>query len=312
MAVIGDLIADEYIVGDTDRVSREAPVLILKYQSSAVRPGGAGNALANLRTLGARAVAFGVVGDDEAGRCLLDELTSREVDTADVLVSPEFPTVRKTRVMAGGFHTVRQQIVRIDREAPGAVPASREADVWERFLGREDQLEAVLFSDYGQGTLTPSLAERVIALGQRHGWRLTADSRHRLGVFRGVTVACPNESEAGPAAGIDIVDEESLHRAGSALVRSLDLAGLVITRGRLGMTVFEPGSRITDLPIYLDCDAADVTGAGDTVAAVLTLALAVGASLGEAAALANCAGSLVVMKRGTATVSADEIDSALG
>ncbi len=312
IAVVGDLIADEYIIGDTHRVSREAPVLILKYQRSEVRPGGAANAAANLRALGTRPRIVGVVGDDETGRMLLKELGDMEIDTGGVLCDPAVETVRKTRVMAGGLHTVRQQLVRIDRDGDPAPNPDREATLYRAVALRRDHLRGVMFSDYGQGGVSAELARRIVDLGAGLGWCLTADSRHRLAAFRGVTVACPNESEAGPAAGIPIVDDESLRSAGRHLLRSLDLkGGLVITRGRLGMSVFEADGTEYDYPIFLECDAADVTGAGDTVAAVLTAALAVGGRLADAALLASCAGSLVVMKRGTATVSAAEILSNL-
>ncbi len=312
VAVIGDMIADEYIIGDTRRVSREAPVLILKYQRAEVRPGGAANAAANLRALGARPAIIGVVGDDETGRELVDGLRSMDVDVSGVLTDSNAGTVRKTRVMAGGLHTVRQQLVRIDRDGDPVQAREFEEPFYRTVASRMKRLRAVLFSDYGQGTLSPRLAERIIDLGRTEDRCLAADSRHRLPLFRGVTIACPNESEAGPAAGMSVVDEESLHTVGRRLVGSLDLRqGLVITRGRLGMSVFETGGRVTHVPLFLDCDAADVTGAGDTVAAVLTLSLAAGASMLDAALLASCAGSLVVMKRGTATVSMDEILSNL-
>ncbi|MCK4546884.1 MAG: hypothetical protein KAW17_05495, partial [Candidatus Eisenbacteria sp.] len=296
-----------------ERVSREAPVLILKYQRSEMRPGGAANALANLRALGARPMALGVVGEDEAGRDLLGALGSVGIDCSGVLRSPDRETVRKTRVLAGGFHTVRQQIVRIDREGTPDLAAVYEEDLFRILVSLRGRVDAVLFSDYGQGAISESLASRAIQLGRQEGWCLTADSRHRLGMFRGVWAACPNESEAGPAVGIRIRDEQTLIMAGGKLLDILDLqSGLLVTQGRLGISVFEPGAERVHLPIFLECDAADVTGAGDTVASVLTLALTAGASLLEAATLASCAGSLVVMKRGTATVSAEEILSCVG
>ncbi len=312
VAVVGDLIADEYIMGDTQRVSREAPVLILKYQRSEILPGGAANAAANLKALGGHPAVLGVVGDDETGRMLLEFLRGLDIDVTSVIADAGLETVRKTRVLAGGFHTVRQQLVRIDRDGDPTRARDFEETLYQSIVSRRKRLRAVLFSDYGQGAISPGLVERTTALGRAEGWSLTADSRHRLAVFRGVSVACPNESEAGPAAGISIVDDESLDTAGRHLLAAMDLGkGLVITRGRLGMKIFERDGTETQLPLFLDCDAADVTGAGDTVAAVLTLSLAAGASLLDAALLGSCAGSLVVMKRGTATVSADEIISNL-
>jgi rfaE bifunctional protein kinase chain/domain len=308
IGVVGDLVADEFIYGRIDRVSREAPVLILKYDSTEIVPGGAGNAAANAAALGARVRVAGVVGADDAGRRLLAAMP-RNVTSAEVLRARGYVTPVKTRILAGGVHSAKQQVVRIDR-AGTAITAAMRRHVEAALVSLLRSEHAVIISDYGSGLVTPALWTRARrALGRvRRSPLVLVDSRYALSGYRGVTACTPNESEAEALFGIRIGDDrDALERAGRRLLQDLDCRAVLITRGSRGMALFEPGRPTDHIPIVGSDQIADVTGAGDTVIATFTLALAAGGAFAEAARLANVAGGIVVMKRGTATVSVSEI-----
>jgi rfaE bifunctional protein kinase chain/domain len=313
--VVGDLIADEFIYGEVARISREAPVLILKYDTTQIVAGGAANAANNVAALGGRAQLAGIVGADGEGRRLLASL-NRGVDRSRVVRVKSYITPVKTRVLAGGVHSAKQQVVRIDRE-PGW-PITRDMG---RALARKlspalRRCDAVVLSDYGSGLVTPALAEFVrVSLRQRSRRRpvpVLVDSRYRLLNYRGLTACTPNESEVERVLGIRINDDvRVLERAGRTLLKRTRMQVVLVTRGSRGMALFEAGQPTAHIPIFGSDEVADVTGAGDTVIATVGLALAAGASPYEAARLANYAGGLVVMKRGTATVSARELSDAV-
>jgi rfaE bifunctional protein kinase chain/domain len=310
VAVVGDLIADEFIYGRVARVSREAPVLILNYDATEIVPGGAGNAARNVAALGGRARAVGIVGDDEPGTRALDILRG-EVDVRGVARPRGWRTPTKTRILAGGIHSAKQQVVRIDR----AAEQSHSRPVRELLRTRLDRAirgcHAVLFSDYGSGLVTPGLA---VAVRRECGRDvpILVDSRYQLLKYRGITACTPNESEVEQLFGIKVdEDRRTLERAGRELLDRLRSRAVLITRGSRGMALFERDKPTAHIPIYGSDEIADVTGAGDTVIATMTLAVAAGATFYEAARLANYAGGLVVMKRGTATVSADELRAAV-
>jgi D-glycero-beta-D-manno-heptose-7-phosphate kinase len=312
--VFGDLIVDEFIYGDIARVSREAPVLILNYDSTQIVPGGAGNAANNVAALGGTAVAIGITGRDETGSRLLDAMRPA-VDVRQVLRARGVRTPTKTRILAGGIHSAKQQVVRIDRGA-GVSPTDTERDaIAGRLLRAAARCDALLVSDYGSGVVTPALvAEAQRSLGRRAGRPapVLVDSRYTLLRFRGMTACTPNESEVEQLFGIRIGENTRLlERAGRELLRRTRSAAVLITRGSRGMALFEPDTPTVHIAIVGSDQIADVTGAGDTVIATMTLALAAGARFIEAAHLANYAGGLVVMKRGTATVSADELRHAI-
>jgi rfaE bifunctional protein kinase chain/domain len=311
LAVLGDLVADEFIYGRLDRVSREAPVLILKYDSTEIVPGGAGNAAANAAALGASVEVLGVVGADAAGRRLVDALPSG-AKTRDVVRASGFVTPVKTRILAGGVHSAKQQVVRIDKAGSAIRPAV--ARRIERALGRAlRRAHGVIVSDYGAGLVTPALWRRALASAKLRRLPVAlVDSRYALAGFTGMTACTPNEAEVEALLGIRINDDGALlERAGRTLLERLKCRAVLITRGSRGMALFEPGRPTDHIPIVGSDEIADVTGAGDTVIATFTLALAAGATFGEAARLANHAGGLVVMKRGTATVGADELLAAV-
>jgi rfaE bifunctional protein kinase chain/domain len=314
VAVFGDLIVDEFIYGDIARVSREAPVLILNYDSTEIVPGGAGNAANNVAALGGAATAIGFTGADETGRRLIDALR-RKVDTRSVLRPKGFRTPTKTRILAGGIHSAKQQVVRIDRAATLEVSDGDRRAIRTTLLKAVTRCDALLVSDYGGGAVSPQLvneAAQALRQPKQRTPPVLVDSRYALLRYRGMTTCTPNESEVEQLLGIRIRDNARvLERAGRALLRRTRSEAVLITRGSRGMALFEPDRRTVHIPIYGSDQIADVTGAGDTVIATMTLALAAGSSFIEAARLANCAGGIVVMKRGTATVSADELRSAV-
>ncbi len=310
IAVVGDLIADEFIYGRVERVSREAPVLILRYDQTIVVPGGAGNAAANVAALGGAVGLAALVGKDDVGRRLVRSLPPR-VSRAALVRPAGYHTPVKTRILAGGIHSAKQQVVRIDRirtSDPGARTRLQLSSAAGRAVAAAD---AVIVSDYGSGLISPAL---VAALKRRarRGVPFVLDSRHDTLKYRGLTACTPNESEVEQMLGVTIGDDRrALERAGRRLLARTAMEAVVITRGSRGMAIFERGRPTTELGIYGSDEIADVTGAGDTVIATFTLALAAGAGVVDAARLATYAGGLVVMKRGTATVSAAELAGAI-
>jgi rfaE bifunctional protein kinase chain/domain len=307
LAVVGDLIADEFIYGRIDRVSREAPVLILRYDAAEIVPGGAGNAASNAASLGARVDVIGAIGRDDAGARLLAALPPRS-NARGVLRVAGRATPVKTRILAGGVHSAKQQVVRIDRAGGGFGPAVARR-IEAALVAALRRSDAVILSDYGGGLVTPAVWRR--AMGGFRTARpplVLVDSRYSLTEFKGMTACTPNEAEVEAMLGVRINDDPAiLEQAGRALLRMLQCRAVLITRGSRGMALFEPGKPTDLIPIVGSDQIADVTGAGDTVIAAFTLALAAGAAFGDAARLANEAAGLVVMKRGTATVSAEEL-----
>ncbi|KPJ59907.1 MAG: hypothetical protein AMJ46_09035 [Latescibacteria bacterium DG_63] len=309
--VIGDLMLDEYVYGSTDRISREAPVLILAFNGSMLMPGGAGNACANIRALGAVAMPVGLVGEDEPGERLVSLLKDSGIATESIVCSAEFESIQKTRILAGGFHCAKQQVIRVDRGKRVGVRRRVEDSLIEKAAALVPSVDAVLFSDYGYGVVSNRLRTRVTGLAREAKKVICADSRFELARFRGATVATPNESEAGPAVGEEIRDTESLLSVGRRLMKRLGLRSLILTQGSSGMTVFEGRGVPIHVPIFGSDEIADVTGAGDTVAAAVTLSLCSGATAVEASCIATYASSVVVMKRGTAVVGPDELSAAI-
>jgi rfaE bifunctional protein kinase chain/domain len=311
LAVAGDLVADEFIYGQIDRVSREAPVLILGYNSSEIVPGGAGNAANNASALGARVSVIGVTGRDAAGDRLVKVL-SEGADVSGIARIKGFVTPVKTRILAGGVHSAKQQVVRIDRAGDRMTPEIIRA-VEHALVAALKKADVIILSDYGAGLITPACWRRVLSAARPKRQPIVlVDSRYSLTGFTGITACTPNEPEAEALLGVRIGDSSGmLERAGRSLMDQLQCKAVLITRGSRGMALFEPGKPTDHIPIVGSDQIADVTGAGDTVIATFALALASGGSFAEAARLANYAGGLVVMKRGTATVSRDELIAAV-
>jgi D-glycero-beta-D-manno-heptose-7-phosphate kinase len=310
--VIGDLISDEYLIGKPARVSREAPVIILRFTDRDVRLGGAANAANNVDALGARVIPVGVVGRDRAGDELLGLFHASRIPTDGIVTETGRSTPVKTRIMAGGYQATRQQVVRLDREPEGELATITEDALLARLTTLAGRVDGILVSDYGYGTVTPRIFERVRAIARRSGAIVTVDSRYDLPRFPGVTAATPNEAELGELTGAPVDDERAVEKAGRQLLERLDARLLLVTRGSQGIALLERDGGGTFIPIFGTDEIADVTGAGDTVIGTFTLALASGAGAVDAATLANIAGGIVVMKRGTATVTGDELAQALG
>jgi rfaE bifunctional protein kinase chain/domain len=319
VAVLADMVADEFVFGEISRVSREAPVLILRHRERTVVPGGGANAVNNLAELGVNVLPVGVVGNDEPGRSLLRAFRHKHVPVTGILKDKDRATVTKTRILAGMPHTWRQQVVRVDRE-----PESELGDHMARELAMAAReyfriADAVLVSDYGYGAASPSILKYARARwthepakGLRDSVPVILDSRHRMLEFSGITAATPNEPEVEEALGVTIGQNwDALCGAGAEIVSRMKLKSLLITRGRDGMVSFSGKHKPTDIPIFGSDEVTDVTGAGDTVIATYTAALATGADAVDAAQLANYAGGVVVMKRGTATVSRNELLQAI-
>lgn len=305
VAVVGDLIADRYILGRPSRLSREAPVIVMSYEGEALVPGSAANTVNNLAALGARVFALGAVGQDEAGEKLLATLEAADVDVTGVVQGP-FETVTKTRIMAGGLHTVKQQVVRIDREAgfrPG--PAEEEA-LLEAVRRAANRADVLVVSDYGYRTVSDRVRDAVTALSGKVD--VLVDSHERLGEFPGAWMVTPNEQEAAAAFGKPLGDG---FEAAAFLAKTWNVGNVLLTRGNQGMVLHGPDGTVA-IPILGTEEITDVSGAGDTVVAATAAARAVGAPSEACARLANAAASVVVMKRGTATCSAEELRRAIG
>jgi len=312
IVVWGDFILDAYIFGTTRRISREAPVIILRYASSEFTLGGAGNALVNLWALGAKPLPVGLVGADEPGENILEFLKTRGISTSGLIVRKTHPTPVKTRVLAGEENTRKQQILRIDRESDAPQTAEFKQALKARLFKAAARADGLIISDYNYHTVQPDVFLSALARLNRSKIPVTLDSRFRLLHFPGVTIATPNEPEVEAALNIEIKgDPETLFRAGRELLAKTRSPALLVTRGSRGMALFEKGGKPWFIPVHGPTDIVDVTGAGDTVISVLTLALACGATFQQAAVLANHAGGIVVMKKGTAVVTAEELKRSL-
>ena len=309
IAVFGDLIVDEFIYGEIARVSREAPVLILNYDSTEIVAGGAGNAASNVAALGGRPSVIGLVGRDEPGQRLMRVM--QPMHLAGVARPAGYRTPTKTRILAGGVHSAKQQVVRIDRAAGQGTAGDHRIAIEAKLLRAAARADALLVSDYGSGLVVP----RFVAAARKQMRRdapVLVDSRYALLDFRGITTCTPNESEVEQLLGVTIGENTRvLERSGRALLERTRAKAVLVTRGSRGMALFERQRPTVHIPIHGSDQIADVTGAGDTVMAAMTLALASGGTFEEAAHLANYAGGIVVMKRGTATVSADELRTAI-
>jgi D-glycero-beta-D-manno-heptose-7-phosphate kinase len=309
--LVGDVAADHYIYGSTSRISREAPVLILKYNNENVIPGQAGNTAANLASLGGRVAPVSVIGNDFRGRDLTNALRLAKVETGSLITARGLSTLTKTRILAGGHHTCRQQVIRIDDDERMTLNGKIHDQVIAQMKKQAPKSGAIVISDYGYGLVTDDVWQCALALKKKHGIPLVLDSRYSIPKRQGATIITPNEGEAVACCGLDIGSAYEITDIGRKLKKISGAENILVTRGNEGMTLFSGKQETHSIPIFGTDQCTDVTGAGDTVAAVLTLSLASGATPLQAAHLANVAGGLVVMKMGTATVSPAELRSAL-
>jgi len=310
IVVYGDLVADEFVFGEFSRISREAPVLILKRKESCILPGGAANTVNNLHALDAQPIPVGILGTDSAGKELHRQFHTGKFPLSLVVRNKDYETPTKTRFVAGSVHSTRQQVLRMDREGTFHHTRDSKRQLWAQLAPLLKRCRAIIISDYGFGYVHPDL---VACLAKRQNkLPITLDSRHKLLEFPGLTASTPNEPEVEELLGYKIgSDWTQLEKAGNQLLNHLKSEAVLITRGRDGMALFTRQKPSLRIPIFGTDEVADVTGAGDTVIAVFTLALAAGANFEEAAILSNYAGGLVVMKHGTATVSRQELKNAI-
>ncbi len=312
IVVWGDFILDEYIYGDTRRISREAPVLILSYLSQELSLGGAGNAVLNLLSLGAEPIPVGVIGADDSGKKIRKILQQKRISAEYLHLEKKYQTPLKTRILAGEEHTRKQQILRIDREAQVPEDLELKQKVKQSIQKACESSHALLISDYNYFTVKKETFTQILPWLKKNQIPLALDSRFRLLDFKGVTVATPNEPEVEQALRIQISEDTSrMKKAGKQILKKILSSALLITRGSKGMILFEAHKSPLEIPVHGTTDIVDVTGAGDTVISVFTLAVACGASFRQAAWLANYAGSVVVMKKGTATLTPSELKEAI-
>lgn len=312
--VVGDLMVDHYIWGNVSRVSPEAPVPLVEVTAESIRPGGAANVFSNIVALDGQAELCGVIGPDEPGRWLLEEL-KRCGSRIDGLVTEDGrPTIQKTRVVA---HS--QQVVRFDREKRHPISPSTQKRIFEYVRDRvgssgsegSSGCDCLVLSDYAKGVMTHGLTKDLLGLAKKNGVHIIADPKvSHMDYYREVTVVTPNHLEASVASGVDIIDDESLLQAGRRLIKRLDCEAVLITRGERGMSLFEKKGEVTHISTTAK-SVFDVTGAGDTVVGTLALALASGATLSDAARLANHAAGVVVGIVGTATLSREMLRAAI-
>jgi rfaE bifunctional protein kinase chain/domain len=311
VVVVGDLVADQSLYGEISRVSREAPVLILRHERTETTPGGAANCAVNLASLDARAVLIGVTGEDKSGDALLGKLRAARVECSGVIRSAEVQTTTKVRILAGQTHSTRQQVLRVDYESQPLEDAEVHEQLRARLREATEDADALVVSDYNYGVADESMATIAREIAERRGIPLLVDSRFRLSRFPGFTSATPNEDEVEQLLELHLETIGEMEASCSQLRERLNFKALLVTRGSNGMLLLEDGAA----PLHIEAVGArepvDVTGAGDTVIAAYSLALATGASFADAARLANHAGGLVVMKRGTASINRQELLSSI-
>jgi len=313
VVLLGDFVADEFQYGEISRVSREAPVLILRHRETHLVPGGGANAANNFAALGARVFPISAVGDDAAGDALTAYFRGKRIDVSGIFRVKGWTTPTKTRFLAGWAHTVGQQVLRVDREPQTPLPEAVHRKLKAKLLAALRSAHALAVSDYGFAVASPALIRDAVAR-RKHVSTITLDARHNLHAYAkaGITSATPNEAELEALHHVSIGQNLSeLARCGAATLAEMKLRALLVTRGRHGMALFEPQGGMTQISVHGSDQAVDVTGAGDTVLAAYTVSLACGASPLEAAHIANIAGGLVVMKRGTATVTREELLAAI-
>jgi len=301
--VVGDIVLDHYIWGKVSRISPEAPVPVVNVTKESLLLGGATNVVQNIHALGGSVSVCGVIGSDQAGTQVLQLLRSQHIPTDGLLVDEGRPTTIKTRIIA---HS--QQVVRFDRETKEGIGKDLHRRIFEQVKRNiATGLDGIVLSDYCKGVVTNDLVHDIVKIARKNNIIVAVDPKvSHFNMYRGVTILTPNANEASIGSKVDITDEESLLRAGTLLLKRLNCAAVLITRGELGMSLFEHGKKVTHIPTVAR-EVFDVTGAGDTVIATLTLAMASGASMTDAARISNYAAGIVVGIVGTAAVKQDQL-----
>lgn len=310
LLVIGDMVADEYLIGRPARISREAPVLILELEEERTHPGGAANVAVNARMLGAEVFLAGVVGGDLAGNRLRAAINKLDMHQEGIVTDASRPTSTKTRILAGSPQIVQQHIVRVDRVDTSDLEGPSKGQILDYIRQMLPSIDAVVLSDYENGVISPEIIESCIPVAREHDTIVVVDSHGSLFRFQGVTALTPNQPEAELTLGTTIHTRAELNEAGRQLLEGSHAESVLITRGSEGMSLFEAGQLPLHMPTYPfdhGSEIVDTNGAGDTVAATFTLALTAGASKAEAAYLANAAAALVVRRLGTASTTATDL-----
>ncbi|AFY73206.1 D-heptose-7- phosphate 1-kinase [Synechococcus sp. PCC 7502] len=303
--VVGDLTLDEFLTGQVERISREAPVLIIRHEGTKQVPGGGANAIYNLAKLGAKVIAVGIIGNDDQGKALKTIFTEAGINTSGIFIDCDRPTVTKTRISAHARQSVTQQIVRIDRKSDAPISETLQTQLAQFIQAHIDQVDAIVCSDYGEGVMT----EIVIDAALKHKL-VVVDTQKDLDRYQGATIFTPNLPEAELAVGYGISDT-NIQTASQDLLKLTNAKQILITRGENGMSLFGQDGNADHIPAFNRTQVFDVTGAGDTVVAALTLALANGGSVWAAAVLGNLAASIVVRQFGTTTTNTTEMLTAL-
>ncbi len=309
--VVGDMVADEYVFGSPQRISREAPVVILEFSHRVMVPGGATNVAVNLSALGAHVSVVGVIGADDAGAELRRALDALGINTSGLIVDPGRPTSTATRIVGGGVQVVQQQIVRVDRIVSAPVVGEAKDELLRALERTLPTMTGTILSDYEHGVLDPDVCALCLEDSARRGLVSTVDAHGDLFRFKGVALATPNQPEAEVAVGRRLADAADLRAACKELLEGMDASGILITRGAQGLVALDDQDEFTILPAYNLMEVRDATGAGDTVASTATLTLCAGGSLADAAVIGNAAAALVVRHFGAATVTRRELATAL-
>jgi rfaE bifunctional protein kinase chain/domain len=311
LLIVGDSIADKFVYGSISRVSREAPVFILRHELTETVPGGAANCALNLAALSASVSLISLLGNDEAGTAVRNKLEAAGVNVAGLILSEKVQTTTKVRILAGHAHANKQQVIRVDYEDALLNDLELRRTINANVLSALNSTDAVILSDYNYGLLDKQAIEAVRETRRTKNIPVLVDSRFRLSEFSGFTAATPNEDEVEHLAGVPIDAVTKLEASAESLKRQLGFNALLVTRGSRGMMLLQDGELPLHIPAVGAAQAVDGTGAGDTVIATFALALASGASFGLAAHLANHAGGLVVMKRGTASITPAELEHSI-
>lgn len=310
--VIGDFAIDEMIYGQTHRISREAPVLILKHTNTDIVLGAASNAAHNISSLNSgKVAAIGVYGNDYHGPLLLNALEKAKIDSSNMVIDESRVTTTKTRISGSSPQSVMQQIVRIDREINDYVDSKIEAKIIDNINKCAPNFDAILLSDYDIGIMSPGIIEAAMQAAKKHNLFLAVDAQTSLARFQGATIITPNQPEAEKTLGYEIKDQETLLKAGQELLDKTSAKMILITRGSQGMTLFENNGNVRHIPVFNKTEVFDVTGAGDTVVASLTLGLCAGATALEAAIIGNLAASITIRHFGVATTNIQELEENL-
>lgn len=309
--VVGDLILDQFISGEVTRMSREAPIPIVHKRSEDFIPGGAANTANNIVALHGKAYSLGTIGDDFSGIKLKEVLNKNNVNTDALVLDKNNPTTTKTRISASSNQSVKQQVARYDTLPTPPLSKEIEEQLAKNIESFTENIDTILISDYENGVISETVIAKCVELANKKQKNIVVDSQGNLGKFQNALILTPNQPEAEHVVGYKITDKESLERAGSDLLKMTNAQGVLITRGPSGMSLFEKNGDRTDIPAFNRTEVFDVTGAGDTVVATLSLALASGISMKEAILLANLAASIVIRRFGTSTTSLEEMKQVL-